>query len=140
MVATNRGQADGEVEESDLDNCYSPAETLSKSRQEKLSRVATTKLAGVEGLDEAQIARFTQETSHLFSITHPDVVHDIVTRVFTPNVIMTISNACDNLPIRGKFVIHLDDGDRAFLDWTRCSRPYLLYLFIPSHRRIHAYT
>ena len=22
----------------------------------------------------------------------------------------------------------------------KCSRPYLLYLFIPSHRRIHAYT
>ena len=42
---------------------------------------------------------------------------------------MTISNACENLPIRGKFVIHLDDEDRTFLDWTHMS-VYLLHEFL----------
>ena len=121
MVSANVGQPDADAPDSEEANCYTPLETLSKSKQEKLSREATARLAGVDGLDEANIARFTRETSNLLAISHPDVVHDIITRVFSPTVIMTISNACKNLPIRGKFVIHLDDEDRTFLDWTRMS-------------------
>ena len=75
----------------------------------------------VDSLDESQLARFSQETSHLACLSHPDIVHDIILRVFAPTVIMTISNACNNLPIRGKFVIHLDEESRTFLDWTHMS-------------------
>jgi hypothetical protein len=99
MVAANSGQTDGDVEDALIrENCYTPVEVMSKAKQEKLSRDTTTKLADVEGLDEAQIKRFIRETSHLQTITHPDVVHDIISRVFSPTVIMTISNACENLP------------------------------------------
>ena len=121
MVASNEGLTDEGDAESTAQNCYSPTETLSKSKQEKLSRDEATKIAGVDSLDESQLSRFTQDTNHLASISHPDVVHDIILRVFAPTVIMTISNACNNLPIRGKFVIHLDDENRPFLDWTHMS-------------------
>ena len=121
MVSANVGLTDADSPDSEEANCYTPLETMSKSKQEKLSREASTKLAGVDGLDEATIARFTRETSSLLAISHPDIVHDIIIRVFSSTVIMTISNACDNLSIRGKFVIHLDDDSRAFLDWTHMS-------------------
>ena len=115
VTATNKGKVNGPESAADQRNCYSPTEALEKSKQEKLSRDETTKVSGVDELIESQLMRFRQETIHLTSITHPDVVHDIVTCIFSPDVIMTISNACDNLPFRGKFSLHLDDEDRAFV-------------------------
>ena len=100
LEATNKGNVDGAESPAELANCYSPTESISKAKQEKLSRDETTKVAGVHTLNETQLARFRQETSHLTSITHPDVVHDIVARIFSPDEIMTISNACDKIPIR----------------------------------------
>ena len=88
MVVSNSGQTDGDVEDALIkENCYTPVEVLSKGNQEKLSRDATTKLAGVEELDEGQITRFTRETSHLLAISHPDIVHGIILRVFKPTVL-----------------------------------------------------
>lgn len=87
-----------------------------------------TKISSVDLLNESQIVRFRQETSHLASISHPDVIHSIVTRMFLPDVIVTISNACMALPIRGKFFLHLDERGRAF-DWTNMSMHHL-HLFL----------
>ena len=71
MVSANEGLADADAPESGEPNCYTPLETLSKSKQEKLSREATTKLAGVDGLDEATITRFTRETKKPVSNKSP---------------------------------------------------------------------
>ena len=121
MVVSNEGPVDKDAPEPGEANCYSPLELLSKSKQETLLREATPKLAEIDVLDEATITRFIRETHTLLALSHPDVVHDLIIRKFSPTVIMTISNACDSLAIRGKFVIHLDDESRTFLDWTHMS-------------------
>ena len=50
-VATNEGLTDGDIIESGGKFCYSPAETLSKSKQEKLS----------DSLDESQSSRLKND-------------------------------------------------------------------------------
>ena len=74
MVSANHGLTDADSPDSEEDNCYTSYETLSKSKQEKLWREATTKFAGVDSLDEATITRFIRETSSLLAISHPDIV------------------------------------------------------------------
>ena len=61
MVCSNEGLTDEGDAKSGAQNCYTPTETLSKTKQEKLSRDETKKIAGVDSLDESQqLARFTQ--------------------------------------------------------------------------------
>ena len=120
MRATNKGEPDvpekGQPKSAALPNCYTPAETMKKAQQEKFCRNEVIKISGEDLLNESQLVRFRQETSHLASILHPDVVNGIVTRIFSPVVIIMVSNACNDLPIRGKFFLHLDERGRAYLD------------------------
>ena len=106
-----------------------PRPKLCGRRKEKLCRDSVTKISSVDLLNESQLDRFIQETSHLVSISHPDVTHSIVTRIFSSDVIVTISNACVDLPIRGKFFLHLDEKGRVYLDWTNMSIHHL-HLFL----------
>ena len=133
MTATNEGGPDapekGQEQSRPLPNCYTPNEVLTKSRQERLFRDEVTKITSVDLLNESQLARFRQETSHLESISHPDVVHSIMMRIFSPSVIVTISNAFNDLPIRGKFFLHLDEMGRTYFDWTNMSMHHL-HLFL----------
>ena len=48
MVVSNEGLTDESDAESTAKNCYTPTETLSKSKQEKLSRDETTKIVHVD--------------------------------------------------------------------------------------------
>ena len=120
MIAMNEGDKDVNENGANFPNCYTPAETLPDS---------VTKISSVDLLNESQLDRFIQETSHLVSISHPDVTHSIVTRIFSSDVIVTISNACVDLPIRGKFFLHLDEKGRVYLDWTNMSIHHL-HLFL----------
>jgi hypothetical protein len=96
--------------------------SLSRKEQQRLFHSNPTQSVGlVTHLSKSVLKKLKSETGHLLGCTQGDYMKVLLERVLQGNVIPIINGTVKRLPVRGEFMLHINEEGRLDLAWMKMS-------------------
>ena len=95
---------------------------LSRTEQQKLySSQPTQSIVALTSLGKEALKRLKRETGHLLGCDQEDLMEIFLKRVLQGSVVPIIEGTVKRLPVRGEFMLHINEDGRLSLAWMKMS-------------------
>ena len=96
--------------------------TMSRKEQQKLFHSMPTQSVGlVTHLSRSVLKKLKSETGHLLGCNQGDYMEVFLRRVLQGSVVPIIDGTVKRLPVRGEFMLHINEEGRLDLEWMKMS-------------------
>ena len=96
--------------------------SLSRKEQQRLFHSAPTQsVAALTNLSKEGLKKLKRETGHLLGCNQGDYMEVLLKRVLQGSVVPIIEGTVKRLPVRGEFMLHINEEGRLGLSWKKMS-------------------